>query len=1091
MNGNLELASFWLALTPAQTQAVELLGWSLVHFLWQGATVALLLSMLLWALRRASAAARYATACAALLLMAVCPPITLAWSWANADPQPALRAVSRQAKDVRPSARAALNSPPAPAASNSPSASGAAPAASMAESLPREATRTRLAPVSWLQVLPAVQPLLPWFVAVWLAGVTVLTARLCGGWLRIQRLRRRVARPVAAEWQQTVQRLAARMHVARAVTLLQSALVEVPTVIGWLRPVILLPASALLGLSTRQLEALLAHELAHVRRHDYLVNLFQTALETLLFYHPAVWWASRVVRAERETCCDEIAVAVSGDRLEYARALASLEELRARGPRLAMAASGGPLLDRIRRLVGAPAPQANRSAWWIMAAVAAGLLAMAALPSGSSQVQAGGAPQQPAKGEKAAAEEKPVADDWGPESNGLRCRLAAIPPSADDDAPQMAPTTDAFVRGNEATFAVELQNVGKAPLTLLSVGKSDMAFLGPHLFEFTFIGENGKPAPRPKRAFLESMLQLSGAATHELAPGKSLVILLRPAQFNSPMEYRLPTGTYRATVRYLGPSEKTLAQLRKLWPDKPQAKAWSGKATSNEVGFTVAEDPPAPPAELVWGEAKEGLRAAVEFRQSRGVPDPDDPPGTYPLNTVLDVTFHIKNVGEKPISLVSETWRQDDALSVKNEAGEEQQVGGSWYTGLPIMSRWKLEPGDVADIQAANLGLAADQAALETFEHPVGKSLVAAPGKYTFRYTIRFGNLRTADEKGNPVPGKDDWVGELATGDTTLVVRARTPADDARERIPTFVGRIEFTGPEGRPVESGQFTTIRPNQRGEPARHEIHRGPIDVPDCTDQGVNVSVRAPGFEEAYFQGVQLTAEQTKRIELKPAAATRLRLVSSLDGGPVAGAKVRHFNKSCGKASAGPFPMAGIKGTVLATSQQDGTVVLDSLQRVDPYYADLGDVVYFVYIEPAELAPRFLGPVKAGQDLGDITLGPLLEVRGEIRCTAEEMKNFAAEWDQPFELTTDNPDAAWWYAVSEPLTVERAGEKATFHLTGLRPGKLRIIANFSPSPHQVTHTYGRRDPMGTDVVIEVDLKESIADLVITPAGRQKGGE
>lgn len=169
--------------------------------------------------------------------------------------------------------------------------------------------------------------------------------------------------------------------------------------------------------------------------------------------------------------------------------------------------------------------------------------------------------------------------------------------------------------------------------------------------------------------------------------------------------------------------------------------------------------------------------------------------------------------------------------------------------------------------------------------------------------------------------------------------------------------------------------------------------------------------------------------------------------------------------------------------ATSQADGVVLLDTLQRVDSFYAELGDAVYYFYVETPGLAPLFLGPVKAGQDLGDVTVGPFLEARGEVRGTPEELDRFAAEWDQPFELTSDNPDAAWLYAVSKPLETTREGDKLTFHLTGLRPGKLRIVANFGPQPRQVSHTYTRRDPQGSDIVVQVELKESIDDLVVEP--------
>jgi hypothetical protein len=171
-----------------------------------------------------------------------------------------------------------------------------------------------------------------------------------------------------------VARLSKRLHISRPVRLLQSTGVDVPTGIGSLKPVILLPVSALAGLSFAQTEAILAHEMAHIRRHDYLVNLLQTLLETVLFYHPAVWWLSRRIRDERENCCDDLAVSLCGDPVTYARALADLEQQRGRGAILVMAASGGPLAQRVRRLlIGVPASHAGRGPVWL-AGIAALLL---------------------------------------------------------------------------------------------------------------------------------------------------------------------------------------------------------------------------------------------------------------------------------------------------------------------------------------------------------------------------------------------------------------------------------------------------------------------------------------------------------------------------------------------------------------------------------------------------------------------------------------------------------------------------------------------------------------------------------------------
>lgn len=151
--------------------------------------------------------------------------------------------------------------------------------------------------------------------------------------------------------------------------LCESLAARVPLVIGWLRPVILLPASAASGLTVAQLELILAHELAHVRRNDHLINLLQHLIETLLFYHPAVWWVSAKIREERENCCDDLAVqAFDGDKVGYARALARLDDHNIY--RLAPAATGGSLLKRVQRLAGKAVqgpPEPNQ--WMVGAAL--------------------------------------------------------------------------------------------------------------------------------------------------------------------------------------------------------------------------------------------------------------------------------------------------------------------------------------------------------------------------------------------------------------------------------------------------------------------------------------------------------------------------------------------------------------------------------------------------------------------------------------------------------------------------------------------------------------------------------------------------
>src|SRR5258707_8817592 len=184
------------------------------------------------------------------------------------------------------------------------------------------------------------------------------------------------------EWRRPPTRLSDALNLRRGVELLESAAVEVPTVIGFVKPVILLPVATLSGLSTDQIEMILAHELAHIRRHDFLINLIQAVVETLLFYHPAVWWISHCVRVEREHCCDDMAIAVCGNPLQYARALTRLEELRVDPAHAFIAANGGSLLSRIRRLIPQRAESPNGpSRWAAGAALLTVLLALLAAPS--------------------------------------------------------------------------------------------------------------------------------------------------------------------------------------------------------------------------------------------------------------------------------------------------------------------------------------------------------------------------------------------------------------------------------------------------------------------------------------------------------------------------------------------------------------------------------------------------------------------------------------------------------------------------------------------------------------------------------------
>ncbi|HJR09014.1 MAG TPA: M56 family metallopeptidase [Pyrinomonadaceae bacterium] len=331
----------------------QILGWTLLHFVWQGALVALLYAGVNLSLRHASANLRYIVACLSMLLMLALPVATFLHLNSNAK----VIASERRAADA--SVAEPANAPETAAGR------GGAQVRLYANLLivPDDEGGVSASLLGWAE--DRFTSALPWLVLLWLAGALALTLRLAGGWVLTGRLRREPATPLARDWRETLARLARQLRVSRPVRLCESALVEVPTVIGHLRPVILVPVSALTGLSAPQLEALLAHELAHIRRHDYLVNLLQSVIEIMLFYHPAVWWLSARVRVEREHACDDLAVGATGDVLVYARALTTLETLRVQNSRtrtLAVAANGGSLMQRIQRLIKTqPAPVGSRS----------------------------------------------------------------------------------------------------------------------------------------------------------------------------------------------------------------------------------------------------------------------------------------------------------------------------------------------------------------------------------------------------------------------------------------------------------------------------------------------------------------------------------------------------------------------------------------------------------------------------------------------------------------------------------------------------------------------------------------------------------
>jgi TonB family protein len=322
---------------PAIQSFIDALGWMLIHFLWQGCAIAGAYWVVCKLARPDSAQLRYWAGLGAYLATALVPAFTIYYH-------------------LRPAGQEAV---------------------AVGMTLPAVTVTTGYHMSAGQFLQQALEPALPLVVVLWAIGVTLMSSRTIIGWMGTRRMTRVGVEPVGEELRIVVSTLVEKLGIRQTVTVLRSTIVAVPTVIGWLKPVILLPASVLAELPRAQMEMIIAHELAHVRRNDYLVNLLQVVIETLFFYHPAVRWMASQVRAEREHCCDDLVVEQCGRPVQYARALASLEALRGTPQAPALGANGGDLFYRVSRIVRQDMPR--RSSGYVQVALATAVAVTASL----------------------------------------------------------------------------------------------------------------------------------------------------------------------------------------------------------------------------------------------------------------------------------------------------------------------------------------------------------------------------------------------------------------------------------------------------------------------------------------------------------------------------------------------------------------------------------------------------------------------------------------------------------------------------------------------------------------------------------------
>ncbi|WP_339735239.1 M56 family metallopeptidase [uncultured Gimesia sp.] len=294
--------------TIFQADWAERVGWTLLHSLWQVTLLAIAYHLVSILLRNRPATVRYFVCCVTLFSMLGFPlstyyllsqnPIQVS---TDKNDTPTLAKGSNDlpvSSNLFTHSEDLITDPISPATQSS--------------STERETDTVSHAvlPTYFFtdELLSLLRPWLPLATIVWLMGTALFALRPLWGWLHVRRLKRHGLSPLANQLRDLGTSLAIRLGVKQSVQFFQSSLVEVPTVVGCLSPIILLPASVVTGLTVQEIELILAHELAHVRRHDYLINLAQTVIESLLFYHPGMWWISNQIRQERENCCDDIAV---------------------------------------------------------------------------------------------------------------------------------------------------------------------------------------------------------------------------------------------------------------------------------------------------------------------------------------------------------------------------------------------------------------------------------------------------------------------------------------------------------------------------------------------------------------------------------------------------------------------------------------------------------------------------------------------------------------------------------------------------------------------------------------------------------------
>ena len=301
---------------PSWTEA---LGWTLLNSIWQGLLIMILVIFLLRIIPSKSSQLRYVVSCVAMTLFVITSLVTF------------ITLINEPVNSLNELTINFANQNSPIIAFNVSDLSGSS---------------------VFQTILLKIESSMNWILMAWIAGTLFFTLRMLAGWWYVNSLKSE-SEILSNEWSDRLQQLARQFNINTIVTLAQSTRIEAPVVLGFIKPVVLVPVGMFSGLTTEQIETIFIHELAHIKRHDYLVNLIQSFIETIFFFNPFVWIISNIIRREREYCCDDAVIQNQGSALVYARALTSLEDVRLSRAAfaLSLAENKNQLLNRIKRLM--------------------------------------------------------------------------------------------------------------------------------------------------------------------------------------------------------------------------------------------------------------------------------------------------------------------------------------------------------------------------------------------------------------------------------------------------------------------------------------------------------------------------------------------------------------------------------------------------------------------------------------------------------------------------------------------------------------------------------------------------------------------